>query len=94
MASKGSGSATVTALFKPGKAAAKMSASVLKSRMTILKNAVKGSIKAGKGAKYPKILGVKPMKLSKETVNSQYKASMGKFIAGQMGKARQNFKKK
>lgn len=94
MASRGSASATISAMFKPGKAAMKLSASGLKARSSIVKNAVRSAIKTNKPTKYSKITGVKLMKIPKSIVDPQYKASMGAFLTGEMRKAKKTFKSK
>lgn len=94
MASRGSTGATLSAMLKPGKAAMKLSAGGLKARSTIVKNAVRSAIKANKPTKYSKITGVKPMKIPKSVVDPQYKASIGKFLTGEMRKAKKTFKSK
>lgn len=81
------GNATVTALLKPGKDAIKASNGMMKSRMTIMKSAVKSY--TAKKAKY-KVPAVKAVKLPKIIANP----SMGKFLTSQISKAKFSFKKK
>jgi hypothetical protein len=88
---RGSGTATLNALLKPGVASGKLANTAAKTRSSIIKNAVKSSIKLGKPQKYAKVAGVKPMSLSANVVDPQYHASMGTFLTGQMQKAKQNF---
>ena len=88
---RGSGTSTLSAMFKVGKANARLSAGGQKARSAIVKGAVKSAISANKPTKFSKVTGVKPLKVPTNIVDPQYKSSMGSFLTGEMRKAKKTF---